>query len=60
MILMLKKIMLLKCLGIMLFKVDSNGSYTAFNQDNTQDESCISDLINSFHPRPIYRQLFCV
>ena len=38
-----------------LFKVDSNGSYTAFNQDNTQDESCISDLANSLNNLTIHR-----
>ena len=38
-----------------LFKVDSNGSYTAFNQDNTQDESCISDLANSLNTLTIHR-----
>lgn len=38
-----------------LFKVDSNGSYTAFNQDNTQDESCISDLANSLNTLNIHR-----
>ena len=38
-----------------LFRVDSNGSYTAFNQDNTQDESCISDLANSLNTLTIHR-----
>ena len=38
-----------------LFKVDSNGSYTAFNQDNTQDESCISDLAMSLNTLTIHR-----
>lgn len=38
-----------------LFKVDSNGSYTAFNQDNTQDESCISYLANSLNTLTIHR-----
>ena len=38
-----------------LFKVDSNGRYTAFNQDNTQDESCISDLANSLNTLTIHR-----
>lgn len=38
-----------------LFKVDSNGSYTAFNKDNTQDESCISDLANSLNTLTIHR-----
>ncbi len=38
-----------------LFKVDSNGSYTAFNQDNTQDDSCISDLANSLNTLTIHR-----
>ncbi len=38
-----------------LFKVDSNGSYTAFNQDNTQDESCISDLAKSLNTLTIHR-----
>lgn len=38
-----------------LFKVDSNGSYTAFNQDNTQDKSCISDLANSLNTLTIHR-----
>lgn len=38
-----------------LFKVDSNGNYTAFNQDNTQDESCISDLANSLNTLTIHR-----
>ena len=38
-----------------LFKVDSNGSYTAFNQDNTQDESCISDLANSLNTLTMHR-----
>ena len=38
-----------------LFKVDSNGSYTAFNQDNTQDESCISDLANSLNTLTFHR-----
>ena len=38
-----------------LFKVDSNGSYTAFNQDNTQDDSCISDLAKSLNTLTIHR-----
>ena len=38
-----------------LFRVDSNGSYTAFNQDNTQDESCISDLAMSLNTLTIHR-----
>lgn len=38
-----------------LFKVDSNGSYTAFNQDNTQDDSCISDLAKSLNTLIIHR-----
>lgn len=38
-----------------LFRVDSNGSYTAFNQDNTQDESCISDLAKSLNTLTIHR-----
>ena len=38
-----------------LFRVDSNGSYTAFNQDNTQDDSCISDLAKSLNTLTIHR-----